>query len=687
MNFSHTLFQLNPLRIGAHQKILSIVLLAFFLLVCWGKGHAQYYLSDPACDLISGDDFSSYTCTPPPSDCTSGAPFFYDGTTFCICEIPEDPFFPEASGGLDLTCYQFFWDFGDGNHGCGVSPTHTYEFPGSYPVNLIITKKYTDDDDGGPGTNSCVGGTAAGVIKQAVFALPTTSIVVNSADAANTQLPYWGDNFTSCLVQPIQRPHFGEDVWVMVSLPPTTNGTFTFTFDDILFSFGGSNDDYIWSHPDPSPNGTYTEHSFDPHTSGEVEFELTATESSFFLFKLTVTSDDELENLDYSFSVDLVPNPDAPNGSGCSKTYVSTEGIGPKDPNDKTVDKRFIYSDQVETLVYEIEFYNIGTGPAQIITVSDQLDINKLNQGTFQMQWVKLNDVVYPGNSQATIGCDNYLMINGFNPTVSSTGLIQWKFDPSSISMNSNCDPLEVGLNGTAQNGFGFSLPAYQLALVGSSGSPGGSSSVIGNIINPGPSTAGVQDFRTKITLSFYIQTIPDSIPCGETIENKASIQFEELEWFTTSTAKTTKVCCQQSTCNEIVDVNNIFKQELQGVDWVNDSVKVVSTIGGELRELPNTWQMQYDPAYSGADIITIQVCNQNGCETYQKTICVNIDPQDPKFACDSPCPVDCEPKDSRVPIGEILIAIVVIAGLWYVGPKLWRGFVRWRNMLKERMG
>ena len=58
----------------------------------------------------------------------AGAPLTLDGS---------------ASSDPDGTIVSYAWDFGDGNTGSGVSPTHTYAAAGSYAVTLTVT-----DDDG-----------------------------------------------------------------------------------------------------------------------------------------------------------------------------------------------------------------------------------------------------------------------------------------------------------------------------------------------------------------------------------------------------------------------------------------------------------------------------------------------------------------------------------------------------------
>ena len=47
----------------------------------------------------------------------------------------------DASGSLDPdgTIVSYLWDFGDGNSGTGVTPTHTYQTEGDFIAQLIVT--------------------------------------------------------------------------------------------------------------------------------------------------------------------------------------------------------------------------------------------------------------------------------------------------------------------------------------------------------------------------------------------------------------------------------------------------------------------------------------------------------------------------------------------------------------------
>lgn len=58
-------------------------------------------------------------------------------SAFIGCE-PADIFFDNLSVPIDST-YEIIWDFGDGEIGMGVSPTHTYQEAGVYTVTLEIT--------------------------------------------------------------------------------------------------------------------------------------------------------------------------------------------------------------------------------------------------------------------------------------------------------------------------------------------------------------------------------------------------------------------------------------------------------------------------------------------------------------------------------------------------------------------
>lgn len=57
-------------------------------------------------------------------------------STFLGC-APEDVFFDNLSFPIDTT-YDITWDFGDGQTGDEISPTHTYTDPGTYTVSINI---------------------------------------------------------------------------------------------------------------------------------------------------------------------------------------------------------------------------------------------------------------------------------------------------------------------------------------------------------------------------------------------------------------------------------------------------------------------------------------------------------------------------------------------------------------------
>lgn len=58
-------------------------------------------------------------------------------SSFSGCE-PAEVFFNNLSKPIDST-YSTLWDFGDGNQGTAISPTHIYTQPGTYDVSLVIT--------------------------------------------------------------------------------------------------------------------------------------------------------------------------------------------------------------------------------------------------------------------------------------------------------------------------------------------------------------------------------------------------------------------------------------------------------------------------------------------------------------------------------------------------------------------
>jgi PKD repeat protein len=82
--------------------------------------------------LVDPDPIASFTATP--GDSTVGQPIQFD-----------------ASGSVDYdgTITSYEWDFGDGNTGSGVNPSHAYSEVGSYTVILTVT-----DNDGRTGAVS-----------------------------------------------------------------------------------------------------------------------------------------------------------------------------------------------------------------------------------------------------------------------------------------------------------------------------------------------------------------------------------------------------------------------------------------------------------------------------------------------------------------------------------------------------
>jgi len=74
------------------------------------------------------DTITVYAASPPPPVADAGGP--YSGTT-------GSPIQFDGSGSTGaITTY--FWSFGDGSTGSGISPTHTYANPGTYAVTLTV---------------------------------------------------------------------------------------------------------------------------------------------------------------------------------------------------------------------------------------------------------------------------------------------------------------------------------------------------------------------------------------------------------------------------------------------------------------------------------------------------------------------------------------------------------------------
>jgi PKD repeat protein len=70
----------------------------------------------------------------------------------------------------DGTIVSYAWDFGDGNTGTGVAPSHTYGAAGTYDVSLTVT-----DDGGDSDTATTTATIAAGTIVPPTTAPPTTT--------------------------------------------------------------------------------------------------------------------------------------------------------------------------------------------------------------------------------------------------------------------------------------------------------------------------------------------------------------------------------------------------------------------------------------------------------------------------------------------------------------------------------
>jgi PKD repeat protein len=110
----------------------------------------------------------------------------------------------DASGSQDSdgTISGYLWDFGDSHGGSGVSPSHTYDTPGTYSVKLTVT-----DNDGGsdsvthPVTVS--GGSGSGIA------------FVGAADAG-------GGNVKNKSVTIPGAAHAGDTAVLFLSQPATT---------------------------------------------------------------------------------------------------------------------------------------------------------------------------------------------------------------------------------------------------------------------------------------------------------------------------------------------------------------------------------------------------------------------------------------------------------------------------------
>jgi PKD repeat protein len=94
-------------------------------------------------DLYDGDDPDCVATNTPPIADPNGP---YTGTV-------GSPVYFNGYGSLDPDgdSLTYYWDFGDGSTGTGVSPTHTYAAAGTYTVSLTVT-----DDNGAPNTATTI---------------------------------------------------------------------------------------------------------------------------------------------------------------------------------------------------------------------------------------------------------------------------------------------------------------------------------------------------------------------------------------------------------------------------------------------------------------------------------------------------------------------------------------------------
>jgi PKD repeat protein len=101
---------------------------------------------------------------------TAGQPVSFDGS---------------GSSDPDGSIVTYDWDFGDGNTGTGVSPTHTYAAPGSYLVTLTVT------DDGTPAESATT--TTTATIEEAGAVCEGLNISRARYNARNDRLQVRGD--------------------------------------------------------------------------------------------------------------------------------------------------------------------------------------------------------------------------------------------------------------------------------------------------------------------------------------------------------------------------------------------------------------------------------------------------------------------------------------------------------------
>jgi len=95
--------------------------------------------------FVAGSAWAAIGCTAPsPANTTIsyvGLPSNCASSNAATCLVGDVIFFSAVANGFSFGCegHNFFWDFGDGSPGSGLSVMHTYTSPGLYTVTLTLT--------------------------------------------------------------------------------------------------------------------------------------------------------------------------------------------------------------------------------------------------------------------------------------------------------------------------------------------------------------------------------------------------------------------------------------------------------------------------------------------------------------------------------------------------------------------
>lgn len=540
------------------------------------------------------------------------------------------------------SCYQFFWDFGDGQFGCGVKATenssseelpeglgayyisHTYPSGGgSYSPKVIITKRYTNDN---PPPNC----------GESPLSKIWEPIEIGEVTVGNGNDPDLGNLGSACIdVIPIQPAHIDEDVWVVISFMHTVGliESVDFTFDQDLFDYLDSYL-YVPGNEELNPDEPFAQ-GFSYTIPSELEDGL-----QHIAIKLHTKSEEEAElEEDYEFSATL--SPDGENGLGKPCTTLSDATtdlkIRPKDPNEKSVDIKLTNSQSPETLTYTVFFYNRGTAPATEITIKDTIS-PMLDLCQFEMDSIKIGGESFESEVHES-----------FNPVIDHEDrILIWTLNFSSLGEITDL----TGLNGLWQDNQGYYLNS--------------SDEFNENYTTDTPPLfVAREDPTTYIELRFSIAT-NCYFEFDSVIENVAEIQFHDLEKFTTDTARTAKVCCDTSLNTTIqaginIPILSLYSGTLSPI--VTSSIQASFDTDSVATFYPATAEFQYPFATDTLDRVEFTVCDTLGnCETVEKFLCIypilpgGVPGYPPQGQCvNEPC-VDCIPPPPPPPPCTFLI-------------------------------